>query len=179
MKIDRRTFIGTGSAASIVLAVSPFAIPPVLSRPLVRYRFATAGGPPCRWNALKIVDKATGGKIPMVIDANADEGWYRSYIHDDHGKPIFDGDGYAIKRVEADIEISLDEDQGLSPDAYVQLISDVEAGVIYDEDLTDETRSWLDNGKPCCPQCGRVPMPFPDKLCMGCYAGWVVDAGKA
>lgn len=147
---------------------------PLLTSPLtaaeaVRFRYAAVDGPPYCWPFVKIVDRSTGDTIKGVLRANADEGWYEAYQFDEAGRPIINGDEYAKRIVETNVEISLDPDLLSDTFEYTNCADDIEAGAIYEENLTNEEREWIAKGKPYCHDCGRAPMLEHGATCRQVY----------
>ena len=138
-----------------------------------RFKYAIAGGPPAFYSAVEIIHEPSGELIEYVTEANAVEGWLIRYVVNADGRVVRGADGNAeTERIEAPIKI-------VAGDRYppntldVNLTADIEAGVIFEEDLTDDDRSWLAHGKPDCAGCGRAAVSEPGRLC-----DWCLEKGK-
>lgn len=116
---------------------------------------------------LEVIHKESGKSLDGVIEANADEGWLIRHAVDSSGKTLFENGEYVRERIEADIEIVLRKDHPYrEPD--VNVYSDIEAGCIYEEDLTDADRAWIMNGCPRCSVCWHTPVAQQNLTCEGC-----------
>lgn len=135
-----------------------------------RFRFARIDGPPGCWHMLKIIDLSTGEPISMVIAANADEGWVERYASDDDGMPVRSNNGGWVREILKGMSIDIVIDESIMPKGFnpdINNLDDIEAGVIYEDDITADEMSQLMNGKPRC-LCGRCPMPRPGMKCDFC-----------
>lgn len=70
--------------------------------------YAKVGGPPARWQKLKIIDLDTGLEVSKVVEVNTTEGWLIRYREDAEGRPFIDPekpDQAARERVEGRFQI--------------------------------------------------------------------------
>ena len=183
--LDRRSFLGQSmivAAGAVPSAGLLASVPMSLAPKPHRFRYATFNGPPTFWNRLKIVERSSGLPINQVIEASAEEGWLRRYVDQADGESLITFDGRLIvETVETDIDIILDTEMwppGFSMIGHTK--DDVAAGVVYDEDLTDEDREWIDRGMPYCRVCSIPAVRHPMDICGLCrHAGRSRAIGEA
>lgn len=112
----------------------------------------------------EVVHLPSGQVLDLVAAANADEGWVEREFPDEllDGRPI-----NTTERIDCAIEIRL------TPEAAERFralkpADEIERGVFYEDDLSDDERVFVANGYPYCPACGRCPVTRQGETCIIC-----------